>query len=466
MGEHTEITAKEWQIGRAEQDEIALASHQRAVAGWENGFFDDLVIPMGGVRRDTIPRKDTSLEKLARLPPTFDRTSGKGSLTAGNSSPLTDGAAAIWVASSKGLERLPSTTPRVKLVDWEIGSVDFRVEGLLMAPAFAIPRLLARHDLTYADIDLWEIHEAFAAQVAFHLKALQDARIPARQGQGAARFRRLSQGAPESQWRQHRHRPSVRRHRRPHHQPGREGARRHAKGSTRDRQHLRRRRPGQRHAAGGGMMSIDFLLTTLIIVVSPGTGVLFTLATGLSRGSRASVVAAFGCTLGIVPHMAAAILGLAALLHTSALAFQTFKYLGVAYLLYMAWMTLKEHGALKIEKEVGARSATQVIVSAILINILNPKLSIFFFAFLPQFVNAGEAQPAAAHVGAERRLHGADLRRLRRLRPVRRLDPQPRDLAAEGARPGCAAPSPAPSRCWAPSSPLPTADDERRGQGE
>jgi len=174
MGEHTEITAKEWQIGRPEQDEIALQSHQRAVAGWDKGFFDDLVIPMGGVKRDTIPRKDTSLEKLARLPPTFDRTSGKGTLSAGNSSPLTDGAAAIWVASSKGLERLPSSTPRVKLVDWEIGSVDFRVEGLLMAPAFAIPRLLARHDLTYGDIDLWEIHEAFAAQVAFHLKALQD----------------------------------------------------------------------------------------------------------------------------------------------------------------------------------------------------------------------------------------------------------------------------------------------------
>jgi threonine/homoserine/homoserine lactone efflux protein len=140
-------------------------------------------------------------------------------------------------------------------------------------------------------------------------------------------------------------------------------------------------------------MSIDFLITTLIVVVSPGTGVLFTLATGLSRGSRASVVAAFGCTLGIVPHMAAAIMGLAALLHTSALAFQTFKYLGVAYLLYMAWMTLKEHGPLKIEKEVGARSASQVIVSAILINILNPKLSIFFFAFLPQFVSADEARP-------------------------------------------------------------------------
>jgi len=141
------------------------------------------------------------------------------------------------------------------------------------------------------------------------------------------------------------------------------------------------------------MMTIDFLVTTLIIVVSPGTGVLFTVATGLSRGSRASVVAAFGCTLGIVPHMAAAIMGLAALLHTSAIAFQTFKYLGVAYLLYMAWSTLKEHGALKIEKEVGARSSLQIITHAILINILNPKLSIFFFAFLPQFVSAGETQP-------------------------------------------------------------------------
>jgi threonine/homoserine/homoserine lactone efflux protein len=140
-------------------------------------------------------------------------------------------------------------------------------------------------------------------------------------------------------------------------------------------------------------VSIDFLVTSLIVVVSPGTGVLYTLATGLSRGRHASVVAAFGCTLGIVPHMAAAIMGLAALLHTSALAFQTLKYLGVAYLLYMAWDTLKEKGALRVEKEVGTRSAIQVIVSAILINILNPKLSIFFFAFLPQFVSAKEPHP-------------------------------------------------------------------------
>ena len=140
-------------------------------------------------------------------------------------------------------------------------------------------------------------------------------------------------------------------------------------------------------------MSIDFLVTSLIVVVSPGTGVLFTLAAGLSRGSRASLVAAFGCTLGIIPHMAAAIMGLAALLHTSTVAFQTLKYLGVAYLLYMAWNALREKGALQVEKKVDTRSAIQVIVSAILVNILNPKLSIFFFAFLPQFVSAHEPHP-------------------------------------------------------------------------
>jgi threonine/homoserine/homoserine lactone efflux protein len=140
-------------------------------------------------------------------------------------------------------------------------------------------------------------------------------------------------------------------------------------------------------------MSLDFLITSLIVIASPGTGVLLTLAAGLSRGRRASVVAAFGCTLGIVPHMAAAIMGLAALLHTSALAFQTLKYLGVAYLLYMAWSTLQEHGALRVDQEIGARSSAQVIVSAILVNILNPKLSIFFLAFLPQFVRADEAYP-------------------------------------------------------------------------
>jgi len=145
-------------------------------------------------------------------------------------------------------------------------------------------------------------------------------------------------------------------------------------------------------------MSLDFLITSLIVIVSPGTGVLYTLATGLSRGSRASIVAAFGCTLGIVPHMTAAIMGVAALLHTSAIAFQVLKYLGVAYLLYMAWNALREHGALKVETKVGARSATQTIIYAILINVLNPKLSIFFFAFLPQFVSANESHPLSRMV--------------------------------------------------------------------
>jgi threonine/homoserine/homoserine lactone efflux protein len=136
-------------------------------------------------------------------------------------------------------------------------------------------------------------------------------------------------------------------------------------------------------------VSVEFLLTSLVIVATPGTGVLYTLAAGLARGARASVLAAFACTLGIVPHMLAAITGLAALLHTSALAFQFLKYAGVAYLLYMAWSTLREKGALAVE-ESAPLSARKVIVSGVLINILNPKLTIFFFAFLPQFVSTGE----------------------------------------------------------------------------
>jgi len=136
-------------------------------------------------------------------------------------------------------------------------------------------------------------------------------------------------------------------------------------------------------------VSAEFLLTTLIIVATPGTGVLYTLAAGLSRGARASVVAAFGCTLGIVPHMLATITGLAALLHTSALAFEILKYLGVAYLLFMAWSTLRDRTALTVE-ETTSRAPMKVIASGVLINILNPKLTIFFFAFLPQFVSAGQ----------------------------------------------------------------------------
>ena len=136
-------------------------------------------------------------------------------------------------------------------------------------------------------------------------------------------------------------------------------------------------------------LTIEFLLTSLIVVATPGTGVLYTMAAGLSRGARASVIAAIGCTLGIIPHMVAAITGLAALLHTSALAFEILKYLGVAYLMFMAWSTLRDKDALTVE-DTAPRSATKVIVSGILVNILNPKLTIFFFAFLPQFVSANE----------------------------------------------------------------------------
>lgn len=142
-------------------------------------------------------------------------------------------------------------------------------------------------------------------------------------------------------------------------------------------------------------MSPEFLLTSLIIVASPGTGALYTIAAGLTRGPRASVLAAFACTLGIVPHLVAAMMGLAALLHASALAFEIVKYAGVAYLLWMAWQTLREHGALTVETTADPRSSLRVLIDGIAINVLNPKLSIFFVAFLPQFIATEEASPLA-----------------------------------------------------------------------
>src|SRR6516165_2916873 len=174
MGEHTEDMAKTWNISRGEQDELALESHQRAIAARDRGFFSDLIIPVDAVAQDHFPRRDTSLEKLASLKPVFDRTSGRGTLTAGNSSPLTDGAAAIWVATDAGLSRLPGAAPRVRLLDFEMAAIDIFNEGLLMAPVTAIPRLLARHALKFDDIALWEIHEAFSAQVACHIKAIEN----------------------------------------------------------------------------------------------------------------------------------------------------------------------------------------------------------------------------------------------------------------------------------------------------
>jgi threonine/homoserine/homoserine lactone efflux protein len=142
-----------------------------------------------------------------------------------------------------------------------------------------------------------------------------------------------------------------------------------------------------------GSMSISFLLTSLIVIASPGTGVLYTLAAALTKGSRASIAAAFGCTLGIVPHMSAAMLGLAAVLHTSALAFAALKWLGVLYLMFMAWQALRERGALAVDARLDGSSARRAIVTGFLINILNPKLSIFFLAFLPQFIAANESHP-------------------------------------------------------------------------
>lgn len=148
-------------------------------------------------------------------------------------------------------------------------------------------------------------------------------------------------------------------------------------------------------------MTLDFLIIALIVVATPGTGVLYTLAAGLSRGAKASAVAAFGCTLGIVPHMLAAITGLAALLHASALAFDIIRYAGVAYLLWMAWQTWRDRGALSLGNAANGagagKTARQVTVEAILLNLLNPKLSIFFFAFLPQFVRA-DADDALAQM--------------------------------------------------------------------
>lgn len=138
-------------------------------------------------------------------------------------------------------------------------------------------------------------------------------------------------------------------------------------------------------------MSIEFLLTSLLVIVTPGTGVLYVMAAGISRGVRASVIASVGCTLGIVPHMLAAITGLTALLNASAMAFQVLKYLGAAYLLFMAWSTLRDKDALAVEENTEPRTARKVIIRGILINVLNPKLTIFFFAFLPQFVSSTES---------------------------------------------------------------------------
>ena len=149
-------------------------------------MFNDLVIPVGDVKRDTIPRTDTSLENPAKLPPTFDRTSRKGTPTAGNSSLLTAGAASVWVATDSGPERWPRNTPHVKLVDFEVAAIDFRTEGLLMAPAYAIARLLARNDLKYDDIGLREIHRSVLFPGAVSSESARQCRVRQRTKQAFA----------------------------------------------------------------------------------------------------------------------------------------------------------------------------------------------------------------------------------------------------------------------------------------
>ncbi|CNK47888.1 homoserine/homoserine lactone efflux protein [Yersinia frederiksenii] len=140
-------------------------------------------------------------------------------------------------------------------------------------------------------------------------------------------------------------------------------------------------------------MSSEFLITSLIVVISPGTGALYTIATGLGSGVKQSLIAAVGCTLGIIPHMLAAITGLAAIFHTSAAAFGIIKFLGVIWLLYMAWITLKQNGPLQVESTSETATPLKVIVHAVLINLLNPKLSLFFLAFLPQFISTETISP-------------------------------------------------------------------------
>ncbi|MEO5559310.1 MAG: acetyl-CoA C-acetyltransferase [Dokdonella sp.] len=175
MGDHCELMAREWKIAREDQDKLALASHQKLAAAYARGFFSDLIVPFRGVDRDNILRADTTLEKLATLKPAFDKTSGLGTLTAGNSSALSDGSAAVLLASdewaaARGLK------VQAYLTHARVAAVDFvRGEGLLMAPTIAVPRMLAEAGISLQDFDFYEIHEAFAAQVLCTLRAWESA---------------------------------------------------------------------------------------------------------------------------------------------------------------------------------------------------------------------------------------------------------------------------------------------------
>jgi acetyl-CoA C-acetyltransferase len=175
MGEHCELMARQWGITREAQDELALASHLNASKAYEQGFHDDLIVPFAGVLKDNNVRADTSLEKMAGMKPAFDRSSGKGTLTAANSTPLTDGAAAVLLASEEWA-RANDLPVLAYLTMGQVAANDFaHGEGLLMAPTIAVSEMLKRAGLTLQDFDLYEIHEAFAAQVLCTLKAWEDA---------------------------------------------------------------------------------------------------------------------------------------------------------------------------------------------------------------------------------------------------------------------------------------------------
>lgn len=169
MGAHCELMVKEWKISKQEQDELALASHKNGAKAYDSGFFDDLVTPFMGLKKDGTLRGDTSLERLSKLKPVFDRENG--TLTAGNSSPLTDGSACVLVGNNTGADKL-GLKPLAEIVDVQVASVDFvKGDGLLMAPTKAVSQLLSRHQLSFSDFDFVEIHEAFAGQVLCNLKA-------------------------------------------------------------------------------------------------------------------------------------------------------------------------------------------------------------------------------------------------------------------------------------------------------
>ena len=181
MGQHAEITALRLGISRKTQDEMALLSHKNYFKAKNEGFYNDLIFPAFNIAEDLIPRKDTSLEKLSRLAPAFERESGKGTITAGNSSLFTDGAAGVWVVGKNRIREF-NTPYKAKFSDWELAAVDIEEEGILMSPTFAITRLLERNKLTYDDIDVWEIHEAFAAQVLSTISNLESPAFLKRMG--------------------------------------------------------------------------------------------------------------------------------------------------------------------------------------------------------------------------------------------------------------------------------------------